>query len=54
MTIAGSDFGSDENLVSVRLADYSTPKFYEMKILEIADTQIKCGIPGGLTGHYEV
>ena len=38
MTITGSGFGTDENLVTVRLANYDMPKFYEMKILEISNT----------------
>ena len=38
MTIAGSGFGTDESVVSVRLADYANSKFYPMKILSISDT----------------
>ena len=54
MTITGSGFGTDENAVKVRLADATNKKFYQMKILSITDTQIECGIPGGVVGSYEV
>lgn len=30
----------------------STRKIYPMRVLSVNDTQIRCGIPGGLPGHY--
>ena len=54
MTITGSGFGTDESVVSVRLADYANSKFYSMKILSLSDTEIQCGIPGGLQSSYGV
>ena len=54
MTITGSGFGIDKSLVKVRLANYDMPKFYPMKILTLSDTEITCGIPGGLAGQYQV
>lgn len=53
MTIAGSGFGTDDSVVKVYLANTSG-KVYEMRILTIIDTQIECGIPGGLPGDFDV
>ena len=54
MTITGTGFGTDSSVVDVRLADYENSKFYPMRILTITDTEIQCGIPGGLPGSYQV
>ena len=39
MTITGTGFGTDDSIVSVHLAN-SSGKVYEMKILDMNDTEI--------------
>lgn len=53
MTITGSGFGTNLSAVGVSLAN-STGKVYKMRVLELNDTVIKCGIPGGLPGNFDV
>ena len=53
MEIHGVGFGTDQSKVMVHLANASG-KVYEMRILQFTDTYIKCGIPGGLPGNFEV
>ena len=53
MTITGTGFGTDANNIEVHLAN-STGKVYEMKVLEVTDTELKCGISGGLPGSFDV
>jgi hypothetical protein len=53
MTITGTGFGT--NLASVKsyLAN-ATGRVYQMRILSVNDTVIRCGIPGGLPGTFNV
>ena len=53
MTITGTGFGTDKDALSIHLKN-STGRIYGMKILELTDTEIQCGIPGGLPGDFEV
>ena len=53
MTITGTGFGTDKDALSIHLKN-STGRMYGMKILELTDTEIQCGIPGGLPGDFEV
>ena len=53
MEITGTGFGSDSSITHVHLSN-SSGKVYEMKILDQNDTYIKCGIPGGLPGQFDV
>jgi hypothetical protein len=53
MNITGTGFGTDPSLVKVYLAN-STGNIYQMRILNINDTYIQCGIPGGLPGNFNV
>ena len=53
MTISGSGFGVDKSVLKVNLVN-GTEILYEMRILSVSDTELKCGIPGGLAGNYEV
>ena len=51
MSIVGEGFGNDIDKVDVHLANASG-KVYEMRILSLNDTNIECGIPGGLPGNF--
>ena len=53
MTITGSGFGTDASAIEIHLTN-STGKMYEMRVVTITDTQIECGIPGGLSGNFQV
>ena len=53
MTITGSGFGTNVSAVEIHLST-SSGKIYEMRLLSITDTQIECGIPGGLPGKFDV
>jgi hypothetical protein len=53
MEITGQGFGTDSSAIRVDLANGSG-KVYAMRILELNDTYIRTGIPGGLAGQYEV
>lgn len=51
--IIGVGFGTNANAIRVDLAN-SSGKVYSLRVLTINDTYIKAGIPGGLTGKFEV
>ena len=51
MSIVGEGFGNDIDKVDVHLANASG-KVYEMRILSLNNTNIECGIPGGLPGNF--
>ena len=53
MNITGIGFGTDMTALRVDLANGSG-KVYPMRILNLNDTYIRVGIPGGLTGNYKV
>lgn len=53
MEIIGVGFGSNMSALRVDLAN-SSGKVYKMRVLSLNDTYIKTGIPGGLTGKYNV
>ena len=53
MVITGVGFGSDQSAIRVDLSN-STGKVYRMRILNLNDTYIKVGIPGGLAGKFKV
>ena len=53
MNITGSGFGTNISDVQIHLANGSG-KVYEMRVLELTDTMIQCGIPGGLPGTFDV
>lgn len=53
MNITGIGFGTDKNALRVDLANASG-KVYPMRILQLNDTYIRVGIPGGLAGKYKV
>lgn len=53
MQIFGSNFGTNISAISVYLSN-STGRVYRLKVLNITDTWIKAGIPGGLPGNFEV
>lgn len=53
MTITGTGFGTNLTAVTVSLAN-ATGKVYRMRVLEVNDTVVKCGIPGGLPGRFDV
>lgn len=53
MEINGTGFGSNISNVLVYLGNGSG-NAYQMRILKINDTYIKCGIPGGLPGQFKV
>ena len=53
MEITGRGFGVDSSAIRVDLAN-SSGKVYPMRVLNINDSYIKVGIPGGLTGKYSV
>jgi hypothetical protein len=53
MNITGIGFGTDRSAIRVDLANASG-KVYPMRILQLNDTFIKVGIPGGLAGKYKV
>lgn len=53
MTIAGTGFGSTAENVQVYISN-STGKIYRMRVISVTNTQIRCGIPGGLPGNYVI
>jgi len=53
MEIRGIGFGSNSSIIRVDLANASG-KVYGMRVVELNDTYIKVGIPGGLAGKYKV
>jgi hypothetical protein len=53
MNITGSGFGTDASLLTVYLTN-SSGNIYQMKILQITDTLLKVGVPGGLPGTFDV
>lgn len=53
MNITGIGFGTDLAALRVDLANGSG-KVYPMRILNLNDTYIRVGIPGGLAGQYKV
>ncbi len=53
MTITGTGFGTNLTAANVFLAN-TTGKVYQMRVLSLTDTEIKCGIPGGLPGNFDV
>lgn len=53
LTINGTGFGTDVEAITVYLSN-STGKIYQMRVLSVEDDIIKCGIPGGLPGVYNV
>lgn len=53
MQITGVGFGTNLTAISVSLAN-SSGQVYQMRVLTLNDTYITVGIPGGLTGKYEV
>ena len=53
MEITGVGFGTDMAAVRVDLAN-SSGKVYSMRVLNLNDSYIRAGIPGGLAGDYKV
>lgn len=53
MNITGSGFGTDASQITVYLTN-SSGNIYQMKILDITDTLLKVGVPGGLPGTFDV
>jgi hypothetical protein len=53
MNITGSGFGNDASQITVYLTN-SSGNIYQMKILDITDTLLKVGVPGGLPGTFDV
>lgn len=53
MHITGIGFGTDQKAIRVDLANASG-KVYPMRVLQLNDTYIRAGIPGGLAGNYKV
>jgi hypothetical protein len=53
MEITGIGFGVSQTAIRVDLAN-SSGKVYRMRVLNLNDTYIRVGIPGGLTGKYKV
>mgnify|MGYP002078389224 CR=1 FL=1 len=52
MTITGVAFGSDVNAITVYLKNNGNGLDYNMRVLSVNDSTIKCGIPGGLPGNF--
>ncbi len=53
MEINGVGFGTNASELKVFMTN-SSGNVYQMKILELTDTKIKAGIPGGLPGKYDI
>ena len=53
LQINGNGFGSDLSAVSVFLGN-SSGQIYQLHVKEVQDGVIKCGLPGGSQGNYEV
>lgn len=53
MVIQGNNFPTDPTQITVHLAK-ATGNVYQMRVLSATATEIKCGIPGGLAGTYDV
>ncbi len=52
MTITGQGFGTDINAITVYLKNNGNGLDYNMRVLSVNDSTIKCGIPGGLPGNF--
>lgn len=53
MVLRGAGFGANVSEITVYLAN-GTGKVYQMRVLSVNDSVIRCGIPGGLPGNYTV
>lgn len=53
LEIHGDKFGTDSSIVKVFLSN-ATGKIYELSVLQMNNTYVKVGLPGGLEGAYKV
>jgi hypothetical protein len=54
INITGVHFGSNISAARVFLVNKESLESYELRILSLNDTLIRCGLPGGLGGKYSV